>query len=124
MTENISPVKAVNLGAPAKGGTPQTSRKPSADTVRGEQRAKGGNVEAKAVHDREAVERIVEEMDRSLAAHRSDLSIAVDEDTGQTVVRIKDSSTGEVVKQFPAQEILETEVRVDNIIGLLIDDQA
>ena len=49
---------------------------------------------------------------------------AVDDQTGMMVVRITDNVTGEVVKQLPPQEILDADVNMEKIVGLLVDSLA
>ena len=52
------------------------------------------------------------------------LSFTVDEDTGETVVTILDSETGEVIKKIPSDEILSLKKRIGDMIGLLLDKKA
>lgn len=63
------------------------------------------------------------ELDKALQQQNSDLSVSVDETTGTMVVQITDSSTGEVVKQIPPKQLMEANVSMNKIVGLLIDDQ-
>lgn len=73
---------------------------------------------------REEVEQAAAELDRVLKQTKGDLSVSVDETTGMMVVKIMDSSTGEVVRQIPPQELMDADISMSKIIGLLIDDQA
>jgi len=63
------------------------------------------------------------EVDKVLQKQHSDLSVSVDETTGTMVVRITDNNTGEVVKQIPPEQLMEANVSMNKIVGLLIDDQ-
>jgi flagellar protein FlaG len=69
------------------------------------------------------VKQAAAELDKALQQQSSDLSVSVDETTGTMVVRITDSSTGEVVKQIPPKQLMEANVSMNKIVGLLIDDQ-
>lgn len=71
----------------------------------------------------EDVKQAAAELDKALQQQHSDLSVSVDETTGTMVVRITDSSTGEVVKQIPPKQLMEANVSMNKIVGLLIDDQ-
>ena len=51
-----------------------------------------------------------------------DFSVSVDRDTGMIVVRITDVATGEIVKQIPPQELVDADLNMEKIIGLLVDD--
>ena len=50
--------------------------------------------------------------------------VSVDDDSGMMVVRITDTETGEIVRQAPPQQILDANVSMEKIIGLLVNDQA
>ena len=125
MTEHLSPTNSAYASVPANRSRPPQNRS-QAEAVDGE-KEQGPNADrpmSASASDPESIKRIADAMGKSLSKVRSDLSITVDEDTGHTVVQIKDGATGEVVKQIPAQEILEAEISVDKIIGVLIDDLA
>lgn len=71
----------------------------------------------------EDVKHAAAELDRALQQQNSDLSVSVDETTGTMVVRITDNNTGEVVKQIPPKQLMDANVSMNKIVGLLIDDQ-
>ena len=52
-----------------------------------------------------------------------DFSVSVDRDTGMIVVRITDVATGEIVKQIPPQELMDADLNMEKIVGLLVDDE-
>ena len=54
----------------------------------------------------------------------SNLSISIDKDTGQTVVKVIDSSTDEVIKQIPSEEILAISKAIDQLKGVFIQQKA
>jgi len=54
----------------------------------------------------------------------SRLSFAVDEDTGETVINIVDSKSGEVIKQIPSDDILKLKKKMVEIQGLVLDQTA
>lgn len=92
--------------------------------------AQGGAEAASAIQAAAAVQPVqaqevkqaAAELDKALQ-QSSDLSVSVDETTGTMVVRITDSNTGEVVKQIPPQQLMEANISMNKIVGLLIDDQ-
>ena len=68
----------------------------------------------------EKVAALAEELNSALgAAVNGDVSVSVDDTTGMIVVRIKDSDTGEIMRQIPPQQLLDADVNMDKIIGLL-----
>ena len=64
------------------------------------------------------------ELDKALKDIDSNFSVSIDDITGILVVRITDPTTGEIVKQVPPQQLLDADVNMDKIIGLLVDDMA
>lgn len=52
------------------------------------------------------------------------LQFSVDDATGKTVVKVIDSSTKEVIKQFPSEEMLAIAKALDGIKGLLVHQKA
>ena len=65
-----------------------------------------------------------------LSAQNRDLLFNIDEQTQRTVVTVKDSSSGEVIRQIPSEEILkladriqELQQDVGNSIGIFINSE-
>lgn len=56
--------------------------------------------------DREAVERALQEVKKAVDPMARNLQFSIDEDTGRTVVRVVDTSTKEVIRQIPSEEVL------------------
>jgi flagellar protein FlaG len=58
------------------------------------------------------------------AASGRQLNFDIDEKSKQTYVSITDSKTGEVIRQIPTQEMRKLKAQIDEMIGLLFDEQA
>lgn len=54
----------------------------------------------------------------------SNLEFSRDESTGKSLVRIIDTGTKEVIRQFPTTEMLSISKAIDNFKGLLIHQKA
>ncbi len=54
----------------------------------------------------------------------NNLEFSVDDDTGKTVIKVMDSSTKEVIRQIPSEEILEIARALDRLQGLLLRQKA
>jgi flagellar protein FlaG len=52
------------------------------------------------------------------------LSFGVDQDTGTTVVKVIDKSTGDVIKQIPSEEAIELAKALDKLKGLFVQQKA
>lgn len=61
--------------------------------------------------------------DHVQSVHR-ELRFKVDENTGQTVVRVVDQETGRLIRQVPNQNVLDLNAFLDSISGLLLQEQA
>lgn len=70
------------------------------------------------------VERAASRLNKALQALNRDLAISFHEDSGRLIVEVTDPGTGEVVRQIPAERVLEVEESIDNIVGLFVNDRA
>lgn len=71
-----------------------------------------------------ALNQSVETMNKLMKSLNNSLRFSVDEDTGKTVVKVVDSTTQEVIKQFPSEEAIELTKALDKLTGLLLEQQA
>jgi len=71
------------------------------------------------------LESAVRDLNQSMKANSSNLAFSIDPDTEQTVVKLMDSSTGEVIKQFPSKEAIAIAKAIGEIQqGLLLKQKA
>ena len=73
---------------------------------------------------REELDKAVKAVDDFVNAVNNSLQFSVDSDTGKTVVKVIDSATKEVIKQFPSEEMLAIAKALDGIKGLLVHQKA
>jgi flagellar protein FlaG len=52
------------------------------------------------------------------------LQFSVDDDTGKTIIKVVDSTTHEVIKQIPSEEMIAIAKAMDKLKGLLIQQKA
>lgn len=91
-------------------------------------------IEAKAVESRSqevgeestkfSVEEAVKRISDFVAPTQSEISFSVDEISGVQVVKVMDSQSNEVIRQFPSKEAIEIARALDKLQGLLIKDKA
>ena len=72
----------------------------------------------------DVVGQIAAEFDAALTSLDGEFSVSVDGPTGMIVVRITDEVTGDIVRQIPPQELLDADLSMEKIVGLLVDDRA
>lgn len=69
------------------------------------------------------VKQASEQINEVLRQFERNLQFTVDEDTGIDVVRVIDTETEEVIRQFPSEEVLAIAKALDKLQGLLIRDK-
>ncbi|MFU7548159.1 flagellar protein FlaG, partial [Pseudomonas paraeruginosa] len=55
---------------------------------------------------------------------RRDLNFSLDDSTGRVVVKVTDSSSGEIIRQIPSEEALRLAERLDEARSLLFKAEA
>lgn len=73
---------------------------------------------------REQVQKAVEEMRKSMSeTASSNLQFAIDDESGETIVRVTDRKTGELIRQIPSEEMVELAKSLDRMQGMLLRQQ-
>lgn len=72
----------------------------------------------------EAVGQAVQSLRELVEPLAQNLQFSIDDDTGRTVVKVVDGSTHEVLRQIPAEEVLQITRALDRFKGLLLKQQA
>ena len=73
-----------------------------------------------ATEQKQQVEAAVKAVKDFIQPMASNLAFEMDEDTGRTVVKITDASSGELIRQIPSEEMLEIAKALDRLQGLLV----
>lgn len=53
--------------------------------------------------------------------HNVDLQFSVHEGSGQLLVKVMDAATGELIREIPPSELLDLAAKLDEMIGLILD---
>ena len=129
MMDGISPVKPPGI-ASHEGSRPSPRvRNQGGATAPGVNVGAGGGATNAApppqpTVDVKITEQLATELDAALRQIDGNFSVSVDRDTGMNVVRITDTTTGEIVKQVPPQELMDADISMERIVGLLVDNEA
>jgi len=83
-------------------------------------RAPAANVFAPPVRGPKELKQAVAAIIRAMAQVSRDLEFAYDPDTHQSVVRVLDRETRQVIRQFPSEEALAIAREIDRRQGLLL----
>lgn len=72
----------------------------------------------------EQVQKAVENLKQAAQSSSANLQFSVDKDTGETVIRVIDGGTKEVIRQIPSEEVLQLAKSLDRLSGLLLKQKA
>lgn len=80
-----------------------------------------GRVESNSGASTQPVEEAVTEINEYIQSVQRDLHFSIDEDSGVTVVRVRDKESGELIRQIPEDIFLNLaqKLKEDNTISLL-----
>jgi flagellar protein FlaG len=74
--------------------------------------------------DAKIIDEAISAANTALKSISSSLEFSKDSSTGKDLVRIIDTNSNEVIRQFPTEEMLAIARAIDNFKGLLIDQKA
>lgn len=70
------------------------------------------------------VEKALKTLNEFTAMVAQDVSFTMDEESGKTIVKVVDTATQEVLREFPSAEALSIARSIDKMQGLLIREKA
>jgi flagellar protein FlaG len=73
---------------------------------------------------REETEELVEALEDLAQTLQTKLNFSINEPTNDIVVKIMDKETETIIKQFPAEELLELQEKMIDLAGFLFDTDA
>ncbi|WP_350594247.1 MULTISPECIES: flagellar protein FlaG [unclassified Pseudoalteromonas] len=71
--------------------------------------------------EREQLEKMAQQLQDFMGEMNRSLQFKVDEDSGRDVIKVLDKTSGEVIKQYPSEEVLSLVSKLSETAGLLID---
>jgi flagellar protein FlaG len=63
----------------------------------------------------------VEKLNELVQSQQTNVSFSVDKDTGTTVIKVFDTETGDLIKQFPPEQIVAMKEKLTNSLGSFYD---
>lgn len=72
----------------------------------------------------EQIQQAIEKAQQITQPIAQSLDFSVDESSGQTVIKVVDSTTKEVIRQMPSKEFLELSQSLEKLSGLLLRQKA
>ena len=105
---------------------PATAEVPTASALLKAEVKKAATVEQpKEVPNAKELKQLTEELQRRVGGVDSQLQFSVDDTTGQSIVKVMDRATKEVIRQIPSEEMLRIARGLDRYKeGLLVNSEA
>jgi flagellar protein FlaG len=94
-------------------------------TVRIEEQSKSSISEASKTQTMtpKQLEKVAQQLQDFMGEMNRSLEFLVDKDSGRDVIKVLDKSTGDLVKQYPSEEVLGIISKLSNATGSLIDTE-
>jgi len=123
ITENIEKTNVFNFGqvSSVNEEIPAMQIKEIKDTYPDKLNA-NANEEDKSVTEDE-VDEAINDLEKFSNYFQTHLNFSKDETTGTTVVKIINSETDEIIRQIPSEEILKIASKMQEVIGVLFDQE-
>lgn len=119
--QSIPPAATSVALAASSDGSNSIARQNAADRPTVSARAAAlGMPETARTSTPDQIDQALDEVRKAIAPVARDLRFSVDDDTGRTIIKVIDSSTDEVIKQIPSEEILAIAKAIDKLQGLLV----
>jgi uncharacterized FlaG/YvyC family protein len=116
------PASAVDRQRPVTSDSQNDStRKPIVSRERGTDKTE---LSSSSVPEPIDVQRAIETLNKIAEAQQKDVSFSVDKESESTVIKVVRTKTGELIKQFPPEEILAMRARIRNQTSWFFDSKA
>ncbi|MGY8871096.1 MAG: flagellar protein FlaG [Pseudomonadales bacterium] len=70
------------------------------------------------------VQVVVDKLNEFMQNDQRNLSFSIDKDTEDMVVKVMDTETQEVIRQFPSEETIKLAKHIEGMLGLIFNDHA
>jgi flagellar protein FlaG len=118
-----TPVQAQTAGnLPNSGSVAPKANSPAAPTLA--PAPKPSQVEQSTAHSREVVDQAARRIEDFVKSVGRSLSFSVESGTGHSVLRVVNPSSGEVIRQLPAEETMRIARSIDYLQSVLVNQRA
>jgi flagellar protein FlaG len=70
------------------------------------------------------LEKVAQQLQEFVGELNKNLQFSVDKDSGRDVIKVFDRNTGDLLKQFPSEEVLTLVSKLSEMVGGLVDAKA
>ena len=121
-TEKAAPadmdVTAANIEKPVDASTLVVKNAGEADGQNGQGNQGGG---AREQQSQESIKKMVDQLNKKMS--NSEAIFGIHEDTNRVTIKIVDSETKEVIKEYPPEKTLDMIAKVCEMAGILVDEK-
>lgn len=117
-------IQSLNSAGNAVAVNPQPARSTRGAEVQAEPKSAAPQLAQKPEPSLEEVKQAVNAMQQIVQAKADNLTFAVDQDAGKTIVRLMDKQSGEVILQIPSKEMIAIAAQIDKVAGMLFQQKA
>ncbi len=125
---SVESMNASNVAASVQTSATQQATKPDTAAAINEQvkqqKATSEQVQSAQQMTAEDVQAVVDKLNEFMHNGQRNLSFSVDKDTEDMVVKVMDTQTQEVIRQFPSEETLKLAKHLEGMLGLIFNDKA
>jgi flagellar protein FlaG len=82
----------------------------------------GQDAAYKAMSSKER-EGVLKQLNKTLEAFDTHVSLSVDQKSHQTVIRVLDNESGKVLRQIPSEQLLRISQRITELLGVIYDEK-
>ena len=100
----------------------QTQRQENLQQVREKAQRSQQQEESKQL-EREQLESMAQQLQDFMGGMNRSLQFKVDEDSGRDVIKVLDKHSGDLIKQYPSEEVLSLVSKLSKTAGILIDQK-
>lgn len=125
---SVESMNASNVAATVQTSATQQAAKPDTAAAINEQvkqqKATSEQVQSAQEMTAEDVQAVVDKLNEFMHNGQRNLSFSVDKETEDMVVKVMDTQTNEVIRQFPSEETLKLAKHLEGMLGLIFNDKA
>lgn len=125
---SVESMNASNVAASVQTTVTQQAAKPDTAAAINEQvkqqKATSEQVQSAQQMTAEDVQAVVDKLNEFMHNGQRNLSFSVDKETEDMVVKVMDTQTNEVIRQFPSEETLKLAKHLEGMLGLIFNDKA
>ena len=99
------------------------NKKKKKEDVAAENKTKASEASKAVVMTPDQLEKVAQQLQDFMGEMNRSLEFSVDKDSGRDVIKVLDKGTGDLVKQYPSEEVLTMISKLSNVTGSLIDTE-